>query len=121
LRRMGWWRPRQVRSHARWRARNSGMPGGRRRRVEDALFANSARTPLRRGALVDIYALRALAPPFPGHHAPAPHNRSPLEPQAQIRYSSDANPAITSSRMPAFHSSRLARITSSDSLVPACR
>ena len=38
--------------------------------------------------VVDINALRALAPlpapPFPGHHAPSPARRPPLEPQAQL-------------------------------------
>jgi protoporphyrinogen oxidase len=33
--------------------------------------------------VVDINALRALAPTFPGHHAPSPARRPPLEPQAQ--------------------------------------
>jgi len=38
--------------------------------------------------VVDINAFRAREPPslrpFPGHHAPSPARRPPLEPQAQL-------------------------------------
>ena len=56
-----------------------------------------------RGRVVDINALSALAPlpraPSPGHHAPSPTRRPPLEPQAQRTQASGradrARPAVT--------------------------